>query len=61
MAKEPVDDICKELAAIFGNPCNFSPIDEFMLENGNCEDICCGDDMTDALCWKRYFETKLNQ
>ena len=58
MAEYSIDDICNELAELYGSPCNFSPQDEYMLENGKCED-CCGD-IPDKECWKRYFDTKFN-
>lgn len=48
-----IDDICVELASLFGCPCNFSPPDEIMLESEYCED-CCGT-LQDVECWKRYF------
>lgn len=49
-----IDDICDELASLFGCPCNFSPPDEIMLDSEYCED-CCGTIKDDAECWKRYF------
>lgn len=35
-----IDDICDELASLFGCPCNFSPPDEIMLDSEYCEDGC---------------------
>ena len=58
MPNYTIDDICAELAELYGSPCNFSPQDEYMLENGKCED-CCGD-IPDSECWKRYFDIKFN-
>lgn len=54
-----VNAIYTELAELFGSPCNFSPMDEFMLESGKCQN-CCGD-IPESECWKRYFEMKLKQ
>ena len=45
------------LSDTFGCPCNFSPLDEYMLENGGCDD-CCGA-ISDEECWHRYIQTKL--
>ena len=59
-ATEPASElyaVCNELAELFGSPCDFSPIDDFMFENGDCED-CCGK-LSDAQCWCRYFALKL--
>lgn len=49
-----IDDICEELASLFGFPCNFSPPDEIMLDSGYCEDYC-GTIDNEAECWKRFF------
>lgn len=54
-----ISEVCKELAQMFESPCDFSPIDDFMCENGDCED-CCGK-LSDAECWERYFKTKLKE
>lgn len=55
-----VNAIYAELAELYGSPCsNFSHQDEYMLENGKCDD-CCGD-ISDKECWKRYLEMKLKQ
>lgn len=51
-----VENICRELGEVFGFPCNFSPMDEFMFDNGGCEDYCC--DMKASDCWERYFKIK---
>lgn len=48
-----IDDICDELASLFGCPCNFTPPDEIMLDSEYCED-CCGT-LQDVECWERYF------
>lgn len=34
------DFIYKELENLFSIPCNYSPMDEIMLESGRCEDDC---------------------
>lgn len=52
-----INAIYDELAELFGCPCNFSPPDEIMLESGRCENDC-GTGISEAECWKRYFETK---
>ena len=51
-----INAIYEELSELFGSPCNFSPMDDYMLENGGCDD-CCGD-IADKECWSRYFQTK---
>ena len=53
-----MDKVCGELAELYGSPCNYSPQDEYMLENGSCED-CCGE-ISDKECWFRYFHRKFN-
>ena len=53
-----MDKVCTELAELYGSPCNYSPQDEYMLENGSCED-CCGE-ISDKECWFRYFHRKFN-
>ena len=45
------------LSDTFGCPCNFSPLDEYMLKNGGCDD-CCGA-ISDEECWSRYIQAKL--
>ena len=50
--------ICEVLAEQFDSPCNFSPIDEYMLKNGCCED-CCDGDIPNVECWSRYLQTKI--
>ena len=50
--------ICDELAELFGSPCNFSPINERMLESKRCADDC--GDVDDFECWHRYFITRYN-
>ena len=52
MLQMEIDDICEELASLFGCPCNFTPPDVIMLDSGYCED--CGT-IPDVECWKRYF------
>lgn len=44
------EQIAKYLAEIFGNPCNFSPIDEEMYE------FCDSCAMNDVDCWKKVIE-----
>ena len=52
-----VNAIYAELAKLYGSPCsNFSHQDEYMLENGKCDDCCV--DIPDKECWKRYFKRK---
>lgn len=46
------------VAEIFGCPCNYSPIDEEMCLNCDCEHICGTPEQTDAKCWQRYFDLK---
>ena len=45
------------LSDTFGCPCNFSPLDEYMLKNGGCDD--CSGAIPDEECWSRYIQTKL--
>lgn len=52
-----MEKIFEVLAEQLGCPCNFSPIDEYMLESGGCED-CCGE-IPDKECWSRYLQTKI--
>ena len=49
-----VDFICELLAEWFDSPCNYSPMDEQMFKDNYCESHC--GKITDAECWKRYFE-----
>lgn len=44
--------IAKQMADIFGNPCNYSPLDEMMW--GYCEDRCTSDDNVE--CWVRLLQ-----
>lgn len=46
------------IARLFGCPCNFSPVDEELNANYDCEHICGTPEQTDAKCWQRYFELK---
>ena len=46
------------IAELFGSPCNFSPIDEEMGLNYDCENFCGSDEQTDAKCWQMYFDLK---
>lgn len=50
------EKICIELSELFGCPCNFSPMDEIMIEAEGCVEDC--GDVTDSECWRRYFKTK---
>ena len=52
-----MEKICAELAKQFDNPCNFSPTDEYMLENGCCND--CHGDIAAKECWQRFFNAKI--
>jgi urease accessory protein UreH len=51
------DKIYDLLSDTFGCPCNFSPLDEYMMENGGCDD--CSGAISDEECWRRYIQTKL--
>ena len=44
------------IAELFGCPCNYTPIDEEMCANCDCEHLCGTPEQTDAKCWQRYFE-----
>ena len=55
---EKVNKIYEKLADLFDTPCNYSPCDEFMLENGRCREDC--GNISDAECWRRYFEIVCN-
>lgn len=46
------------VAEIFGPPCDYSPIDEEMGINCDCEHFCGDSAQTNAVCWQRYFELK---
>lgn len=49
--------ICKELALMFTTPCNFSPMDEEMVERYGdewCENNCFPENY--PKCWELYFE-----
>ena len=50
-------DVCKEIAKLFGSPCDYSPMDEIMLKNEECEKVC--GKQTDEECWYRFFVYKL--
>ena len=51
-----IEFICELLAEWFDSPCNYSPMDEQMFKDSYCESHC--GKVTDAECWKRYFEKK---
>ena len=46
------------IAELFGPPCGYSPIDEEMCINCDCEHFCGSSKQTDAACWQRYFDLK---
>ena len=46
------------IAELFGAPCNYSPIDEEMCINCDCEHFCEDPKRTDAICWQRYFDLR---
>lgn len=46
------------VAEIFGSPCNYSPIDEEMRMNCDCEHFCYSAEQSDTKCWQRYFDLK---
>lgn len=47
-------EICEIIAELFGSPCDYSPMDEVMLKNEQCEKVCGYD--KNANCWYRYFQ-----
>lgn len=49
-----IEFICEQVAKDFGEPCNFSPMDEIMLSIGRCGEDC--GDVPKSECWRRYFE-----
>lgn len=51
---DKVNKIYEKLADLFDIPCNYSPCDEIMLESERCIEDC--GIISDAECWKRYFE-----
>ena len=51
-----INFICGVIAELFESPCNFSPIDEYMLQDNFCESHC--GEVADKDCWKRYFEKR---
>ena len=50
----PYERIGRLLADTFSSPCNYSPMDEEMLDV--CEDKC---DMNDPECWIRWIRLRL--
>ena len=50
----PIIRVARLLSDTFSNPCNFSPIDEEMMEI--CGDCC---DMNDERCWERWLKHRL--
>lgn len=52
-------DICEIIAELFGSPCDYSPMDEVMLENEQCEKVCGYDE--NANCWYRYFQYEIKR
>lgn len=51
---DKVNKIYEKLADLLDIPCNYSPCDEIMFESERCIDDC--GNISDAECWKRYFE-----
>lgn len=51
-----IDFICGVLAELFESPCDFSPMDEYMLQDEYCEHHW--GKVADKDCWKRYFEKR---
>lgn len=51
------DGIYEELGKMFGYPCDYSPIDEYILEFARCDHVCF--EVTPAECWKKYFDLNL--
>ena len=46
------------IAGLFGSPCNYSPIDEELNINYDCENFCGSAEQTDAKCWQMYFDLR---
>lgn len=46
------------VAELFGSPCDYTPIDEEMGINCDCEHFCGSPEQTAATCWQRYFDLK---
>ena len=53
-----MDKVCGELAELYGSPCQEPKAEDFMRENGFCED--CQIIISDKECWFRYFQRKFN-
>lgn len=53
-----MDKVCTELAELYGSPCQKPKAENFMRENGFCED--CKIIISDKECWFRYFHRKFN-
>ncbi|MBP5461925.1 MAG: hypothetical protein J6Y20_07360 [Lachnospiraceae bacterium] len=50
----PVEKVAYLLAAQFDSPCNYTPLDEEMVEY--CGESC---DMDDVACWERWLIKRL--
>ena len=53
------EQIINDLSENFGAPCSYSPIENYMLEQGCCWD--CGGNIPDNECWRRYIERKFTK
>lgn len=53
-----MDKVCGELAELYGSPCQNPKAENFIRENGTCND--CKISITDKECWFRYFHRKFN-
>lgn len=53
-----MDKVCEELARLYGSPCQNPKAEDFIRENGSCND--CKISITDKECWFRYFHRKFN-
>ena len=51
------DGIYEELGKMFGYPCNYSPIHEYILNFSRCDELCPL--RNPAVCWKKYFDLNI--
>lgn len=52
------DGIYEELGKLFGYPCDYSPMDEYIHEYARCNEESCSM-ANPAECWKKYFELNI--
>lgn len=50
-----LDDVAKMIDDIFGCPCDYSPIDEWLPEVCELQDVCPSTE-DGAECWKQYIK-----